>query len=67
MIQRHASAYQGARCRLDAHRSNLERDIADRTRDLREAPDAAEAETHAKSDFLATMSMKSARRLNGSW
>ena len=42
--------------RLEAHRRNLERDIADRTRDLREARDAAEAANHAKSDFLATMS-----------
>src|SRR5262249_59735287 len=37
--------------RLDAHRRNLERDIADRTQDLREARDVAEAANHAKSDF----------------
>jgi two-component system, NarL family, sensor histidine kinase BarA len=42
--------------RLEAHRRNLERDVADRTRDLRDARDAADAANRAKSDFLATMS-----------
>src|SRR5262245_33707522 len=51
--------------RLDAHRRNLERDIADRTRDLRDARDAAEAANHAKSDFLATMSHEIRTPMNG--
>jgi len=51
--------------RLDAHRRNLERDIADRTRDLRDARDAAEAANRAKSDFLATMSHEIRTPMNG--
>ena len=51
--------------RLDAHRRNLERDVADRTRDLRDARDAAEAANRAKSDFLATMSHEILTPMNG--
>src|SRR5215510_4047008 len=51
--------------RLEAHRRNLERDIADRTRDLRDARDAAEAANRAKSDFLATMSHEIRTPMNG--
>src|SRR5262245_9511957 len=51
--------------RLDAHRRNLERDVADRTRDLRDARDAAEAANRAKSDFLATMSHEIRTPMNG--
>jgi signal transduction histidine kinase/CheY-like chemotaxis protein len=51
--------------RLEAHRRNLERDVADRTRDLRDARDAAEAANRAKSDFLATMSHEIRTPMNG--
>ncbi len=51
--------------RLEAHRRNLERDVADRTRDLRDARDAADAANRAKSDFLATMSHEIRTPMNG--
>jgi signal transduction histidine kinase/CheY-like chemotaxis protein len=51
--------------RLETHRRNLEKDVADRTRDLRDARDAAEAANRAKSDFLATMSHEIRTPMNG--
>jgi PAS domain S-box-containing protein len=41
---------------LDQHRHHLEEFVAERTRQLAEAKEAAEAATRAKSDFLANMS-----------
>jgi two-component system sensor histidine kinase BarA len=51
--------------RLAHHREHLEQQVAERTRDYREARDAAEAANSAKSGFLATMSHEIRTPMNG--